>query len=168
MSTRRHLRDFIRLNPEYARQADQQGLGQFHPKPLVRELGIEAALALVDENHGTPSQRAAEITRRARLAQQRGEVREAQLEGRFALLNPDFGVLPSRTDPQQHRFAQGRERALALGSRVHLAEARENTGTPELAAWQVRERALRAGRLGRDQQPAERRPAERVRAGAER
>jgi hypothetical protein len=166
MSTRRHLRDFIRLNPEYARQADQQGLGQFHPKPLVRELGIEAALALVDENHGTPSQRAAEITRRARLAQQRGEVREAQLEGRFALLNPDFGVLPSRTDPQQQRFAQGRERALALGTRVHLAEGRENTPSRELAAWEIRQRALHAGHRAQDQQPIRRAAIER--AGAER
>jgi hypothetical protein len=163
MSTRRQLRDFVRLNPEYDRQADQQGLGQFRPKPLVRELGTQAALGLVDENHGTPSQRAAEIGKRATLAQQQGEVREAQLEARFAALNPEFGVLPSRTDPQQHRFAQRRERALALGSRVHLAEARENTASPEQAAWMIRERALRAGRLGRDQ-----RPVERVRAGVER
>ena len=164
MSTRRHLRDFIRLNPEYARPADQQELGQFRPKPLVRELGTQAALALVDENHGTPRERTAEITKRATLAQQRGEHHEA----RFAALNPDFGVLPSRTDPQQHQFAQRRERALALGSRVHLAEARENTGSPELAAWQVRERALRAGRLARDQQPVKRRPADPVRVGVER
>jgi hypothetical protein len=161
MSTRRQLRDFIRLNPEYARQAARQGLGQLHPKPLVRELGQEAALALVDENHGTPTERAAAIAERATLAQQHGESREAQLEARFAALNPEFGVLPSRTDPDQHRFAQRRERALALGSRVHLAEARENTGSPELAAWQIRDRALRAGRLARDQRPAERRPAER-------
>jgi hypothetical protein len=77
-----------------------------------------------------------------------------------------FGVLPSRTDPQQHRFAQGRERALALGTRVHLAEARENTGSREQAAWEVRQRALRAVRRARDQRPVERRPA--VRAGAER
>jgi hypothetical protein len=168
MSTRRQLHDFVRLNPEYAREAARIGLAQFHPKPLVRELGTEAALGLVDENHGTASERTAAIGKRAMLAQQRGEVREAQLEARFTALNPEFGVLPSRTDPQQHRFAQGRERALALGSRVHLAEARENAGSPELAAWQVRERALRAGRLARDQQPAERRPAERVRAGVER
>src|SRR6266496_4718389 len=147
MSTRRQLRDFVRLNPEYAPQVAREGLGQFHPKPLVRELGTTAALALVDENHGTPEERAAAITERARLARQRGEVREAQLEARFTGLNPEFGVLPSRTDPDQHRFAHGRERALALGSRVHLAEARENSGSPELAAWMIRERALLALRL---------------------
>jgi hypothetical protein len=123
---------------------------------------------LCRENTGPTSKRQAVIQRRGDQAEQRGEAREARLEERFARLNPEFGVLPSRTDPQQHRFAQGRERALALGSRVHLAEAHENTGSPELAAWQVRERALRAGRLGRDQQPAERRAVERVRAGAER
>jgi hypothetical protein len=40
----------------------------------------------------------------------------------FARLNPDFGVLPDSHDPQQHRFAQQRERALALGQRVVAAE----------------------------------------------
>src|SRR6266536_3050757 len=152
MSTRRQLRDFVRLNPEYAPQVAREGLGQFHPKPLVRELGTTAALALVDENHGTPEERAAAITERARLAHQRGEV----------------GVLPSRTDPDQHRFAHGRERALALGSRVHLAEARENSGNPELAAWMIRERALRAGRLAREQAPVQRGATTRARAGLER
>ncbi len=168
MSTRRQLRDFVRLNPEYAPQVAREGLGQFHPKPLVRELGTTAALALVDENHGTPEERAAAITERARLAHQRGEVREALLEGWFTGLNPEFGVLPSRTDPDQHRFAHGRERGLALGSRVHLAEARENSGNPELAAWMIRERALRAGRLAREQAPVQRGATTRARAGLER
>jgi hypothetical protein len=124
-------------------------------------VGTTVAWALVDDNHDTPTERAAQIGKQATLARQRGqarqarearearEVREAQLEARFAALNPEFGVLPSRTDPDQHRFAHGRERALALGARVHLAEARENTADAELAAWQVRDRALRAGRLAR-------------------
>jgi hypothetical protein len=168
VSTRRQLRDFVRLNPEYAPEAARDGLGQFQPRPLVRELGTEAALALVDENYGTPSERAATIGERATLAQQQGEVREALLEARFAALNPEFGVLPSRTDGDQHRFAHGRERALALGSRVHLAEARENSGSPELAAWMIRERALHAGGLARDERPGQPRTTERARAGAER
>jgi hypothetical protein len=100
------------------------------------------------------------------LAQRLAETGEAHLEERFADLNPEFGVLPSRSDPQQQRFAQGRERALALGTRVHLAEARENTPSREQAAWQVRERALRARGRARDQQPTQRPPAQR--AGAER
>jgi hypothetical protein len=168
MSTRRQWRDFVRLNPEYTWLAHQQGVGEFRPPALSREVGTTVAWALVDENHGTPAERAAAIGKRATLAQQRGqarEAREAQLEARFAELNPEFGVLPSRTDPQQHRFAHRRERALALGTRVHLAEARENTGTPELAAWHIRERALRAVRQTRDQR-IQRQPAER--AGAER
>jgi hypothetical protein len=40
----------------------------------------------------------------------------------FARLNPDFGVLPDSRHPDQHRFAQQRERALALGERVAAAE----------------------------------------------
>jgi hypothetical protein len=40
----------------------------------------------------------------------------------FAQLNPDFGVLPDSRDPYQHRFAHQRERALALGARVAVAE----------------------------------------------
>jgi hypothetical protein len=166
VSTRRQWRDFVRLNPEYARQAAQQGVGAFRPPALSRELGTTVAWALVGENLGTPGERAAEITRRATLAQQRGEAREAELEAGFARLNPEFSVLPSRTDPDQHRFAQGRERALALGSRVHLAEARENTPSREYSAWMIRERALLAGRRARDQQPIQRWPVERV--GAER
>jgi hypothetical protein len=166
MSTRRQWRDFVQLNPEFTWLAKQQGLGGFRPAALSREVGTEVAWALVDENHGTQEERAAEIAKRATLARERGQAREARLEERFAALNPEFGVLPSRTDPAQHRFAQGRERALALGTRVHLAEARENTPSREQAAWQVRERALRARGRARDQQPIQRPPAQR--AGAER
>jgi hypothetical protein len=168
VSTRRQLHEFVRLNPEYAPQAARDGRGQFRPRPLVRELGTSVALALVDENHGTLGEHAAAVAERATLAQQRGEACEARLEERFARLNPEFGVLPSRTDRDQQRFAQGRERALALGSRVHLAEARENSGSPELAAWLIRERALRAGRLARDERPVQPPTTERARAAAER
>jgi hypothetical protein len=77
--------------------------------------------------------------------QQAEQAREAALEDRFAELNPEFGVLPSRADPDQQRFAQGRERALALGTRVHLAEARENGGDDQAEAV-VRARAERATR----------------------
>jgi hypothetical protein len=116
----------------------------------------------------TPQQRTAAIAERATPAQQRGEAREALLEQRFAALNPEFGVLPSRTDPDQQRFAHGRERALALRTRVHLAEARENSGNPDLATSLIRERALRAGRLARGQGPVERCVTDRAPAGAER
>lgn len=78
--------------------------------------------------------------------QQAEQAREAALEDRFAEINPEFGVLPSRTDPDQQRFAQGRERALALGTRVHLAEVRENSGDPGQAEAVIRARAERATR----------------------
>jgi hypothetical protein len=164
MTSQRELHDFLHLNPEFAERRDQEaGVREWE---AMRSLGRRVFFDLLDENEEHPAQSRADIARRAELARETSEAREARLEERFAALNPEFGVLPSRTDPEQHRFAQGRERALALGSRVHLAEARENTGSRELAAWEVRERALHAGRLARDQQPAERPPAER--AGADR
>jgi hypothetical protein len=76
MTTRRQWRDFLRLNPDYAWRAEQQGLGQFRPMALSRELGSSVAWALVDENHGSPSLRAAAITQRATLAKQRAHARQ--------------------------------------------------------------------------------------------
>ncbi len=59
------------------------------------------------------------------LAEQAFQLAEQQHHDRqdaFAQLNPEFGVLPDDRDPDQHRFAQQRERALALGERVAAAE----------------------------------------------
>jgi hypothetical protein len=164
VTSQRDLHDFLRLNPDFAERRDPEA--SVREWEAMRSLGRRVFFDQLNENEEHPAQSRADITRRAELARQRGQAREAQLEERFAALNPEFGVLPSRTDPDQHRFAHRRERALALGSRVHLVEARENTGSPELAAWMIRERALRAGRPARDQQPVERQPAER--AGVER
>ena len=166
MTSQQELRDFLALNPDFGEGRDPET--SVREWEVLRSQGRRVFFDLLDENDEHPAQSQARIARRAELARQGGEAREARLEERFAGLNPQFGVLPSRTDPDQQRFAQGRERALALGTRVHLAEARENSGSPELAAWMVRERALRAGRLARDQRPVERRPADRVRAGVER
>ncbi len=165
MTSQQDLRDFLALNPDFAQRRDPDA--SVRDWEAMRSLGRRVSFDLLDENED-PAQSRADIARRAELAQQQGEAREARLEERFARLNPEFGVLPSRTDPNQHRFAHGRERALALGSRVHLAEARENTGSPELAAWMIRERALQAGRLARDQRPVQPRTTERARTGAER
>jgi uncharacterized protein YndB with AHSA1/START domain len=76
MTTRRQWRDFLRLNPEYTWQAEQQGLEQFRPTALSRELGTTVAWALVDENHGSPRLRVAAIAERATLAQQRAQARQ--------------------------------------------------------------------------------------------
>ena len=170
MSTRRQLRDFVRLNPDEGPTVQHLGGGHFVPRSVavVRELGTDVGLALFDENHGTPSERAAVIAERATLAQQRGQQREALLAWRFAALNPEFDVAPSRTNPNQHDLAHRYERLLALGRRVALAEARENTLKPEVAAALVRERAEYAARLARGHRPVERSATERPRAGAER
>jgi hypothetical protein len=167
VTSQQELRDFLALNPDFGseRRAPETSVREWEAMPSQ---GRRVFLDLVDENNEHPAQSRAEITRRAELAQQQAEAREAWLEERLAGLNPEFGVLPSRTDPQQHRFAQGRERALALGSRVHLAEERENTGSPELAAWEVRQRGLRAGRQAQHEQPAQPRTIERTPAAAER
>jgi hypothetical protein len=73
--------------------------------------------------------RTAAITSRAHAAQHAARDDTAQREHdrqeTFARLNPDFGVLPDARDPQQHRFAQQRERALVLGQRVAAAEQAE-------------------------------------------
>ena len=73
--------------------------------------------------------RTAAITRRADEARRATRDHAAQQEhdrqDDFARLNPDFGVLPDSRDPEQHRFAQQRERALALGPRVAAAEQAE-------------------------------------------
>jgi hypothetical protein len=76
VTTRRQWSDFVRLNPDYAWQATQQGLGQFRPTALSRELGATVAWALVDENQGSPSLRAAAITERATLARERAQARQ--------------------------------------------------------------------------------------------
>ncbi len=75
MTSRRQWRDFVRLNPEYAWQAEQ-GLRRLRPTALSRELGTTVAWALVDENHGSPSLRAAAIVERATLAQERAQAHQ--------------------------------------------------------------------------------------------
>jgi hypothetical protein len=166
VTSQQDLHGFLRLNPDFAERRDPEA--SVREWEVIRSLDRRVFFDQLDENEEHPAQSRADIARRAELARQRGEAREARLEERFARLNPEFGVLPSRTDPEQHRFAQGRERALALGSRVHLAEARENTGSPELAAWMIRERALRAGRQAQHERPVQPRTTERAQAGAER
>jgi hypothetical protein len=93
------------------------------PAPsLTRELGERVAYALIEENLGTPAERAAAIADRATQAVAIATHQEHDRQDTFAQLNPEFGVLPDSRDPDQHRFAQQRERALALGQRVTAAE----------------------------------------------
>jgi hypothetical protein len=93
------------------------------PRPsLTRELGERVAYTLIEENLSTPAERAAAVADRATHALAIATRREHQRQDTFARLNPDFGVLPDAHDPAQHRFAQQRARALALGERVAAAE----------------------------------------------
>src|SRR6266542_1204059 len=117
------------------------------------------------------------------LAEQPFQLAEHQLHDRqaaFAQLNPEFGVLPDDRDPDQHRFAQQRERALALGERVAAAELssrqrgepsdifsfpRLHTTPPTERATSPREHARQPARdraqAARTQQQATRQGAER-------
>jgi hypothetical protein len=164
VTSQQELRDFVALNPDFGQGRDPET--SVRNWEVLRSQGRRVFFDLLDENDEHPAQSQASIARRAEVARQGGQAREARLEERFAGLNPEFGVLPSRVDRDQQRFAQGRERALALGTRVHLAEARENTPSRELAAWEVRQRALRAGHRTRDERLVQQAAIER--AGAER
>jgi hypothetical protein len=165
VTSQQDLRNFLALNPDFrpARGDPNTSVREWEE---LRSLGRRVFFNQLDENEEHPTQPRANLARRAEQAAELAGDREARLEQRFARLNPEFGVLPSRVDPDQQQFAQGRERALGLGTRVHLAEARENTGSRELAASEVRQRALRAGHQTRDQQPIRQAAVER--AGAER
>src|SRR6266536_3999974 len=107
---------FSRLNPT---------LNGLHGNALI---DYRAAHALEDENdpYEPPAQRRRVIEDRAIQAQAISSKREHDRQETFARLNPDFGVLPDSRDPEQHRFAQQRERALALGQRVTAAERGEH------------------------------------------
>jgi len=130
---------FSRLNPT---------LNGLHPNSLI---DYRAAHALEDENdHYEPlAQRRRVIEDRAMQAQAIASKREHDRQETFAQLNPDFGVLPDSHDPEQHRFAQQHERALALGQRVAAAEQ------------PARERSEPSARFDNTRPPAERQGAER-------
>ena len=130
---------FSRLNPT---------LNGLHPNALIDH---RAAHALEDENdhHEPPVQRRRVIEDRAIQAQAIASKREHDRQETFAQLNPDFGVLPDSHDSEQHRFAQQRERALALGQRVAAAEQ------------PARERGEPSARFDNTRPPAERQGAER-------
>src|SRR6266566_7154584 len=127
---------FSRLNPT---------LNRLHPNA---QIDYRAAHALEDENdpYQPPTQRRRVVADRATQAQAIAAKREHDRQETFTRLNPDFGVLPDSHDPDQHRFAQQRERALALGQRVAAAEqpARER-GEPSATFQIARPPAERQG-----------------------
>ena len=127
---------FSRLNPT---------LNGLHPNALI---DYRAAHALEDENdpNEPTAQRRRVIADRATQAQAIASKREHDGQDTFAQLNPDFGVLPDSHHPEQHRLAQQRERALALGQRVAAAEqSASKRGEPSALARIARPPAERQG-----------------------
>jgi hypothetical protein len=114
------IEQFARLNPSFGvlpdrTHADQHRYVQYRERALALGGRVTAAEAL--ENAAGRAYAAMTVRNRAQVAQHGHDRQET-----FAQLNPDFGVLPDARDPQQHQFAQQRERALALGERVAAAE----------------------------------------------
>jgi hypothetical protein len=83
------------------------------------------------ENPPTPPDiRLAVLRDRAAAAQ----LSRGQAEWAFDRLNPDFGLPADRSDRIGHRDLTQRERALALGIRVAVHDARQNDRDPVI--WQ--------------------------------
>jgi hypothetical protein len=123
---------FNQLNPEFdldvdshdpERQRAVQGWESY------RSLGGRADNHLRIDNTGPAWMRRLLVVHRAVDALRRG-AREGA-EAAFTALNPDFGVLPDGRDPQQHRFAAGREQALMLGTRAAEALRAHNHPDPQ-------------------------------------
>jgi len=144
---------FTRLNPT---------LDGRHAKAVIDR---RAAAALDDENDDLqpPEQRRRLIEHRAMQARAIAAKREHDRQETFARLNPEFGVLPDSHDPAQHRFAQRRERALALGQRVAAAEqsGRERGESSDIFSFPCLPTTSRAAREQLRAEPARQRGVER-------
>jgi hypothetical protein len=123
---------------------------------------------LLENDQSTDAARRRVISRRAELAQQRGrdQARQHAAEAAFDRLNPDFGVPADQLDPAGQRATQEREAGLALGTRVAVADSRENDPHPVLTIPGRDYRAADAARTARLQ--AARARHDPARAGAER
>jgi hypothetical protein len=119
---------------------------------------------LLENDQPTNADRRRVIARRVELARQRGreQAAVARAELAFDRLNPDFGVPADTTNPYGHRDLQQRERALSLGVRVAVHDARQNDRDPVI--WQPGQdyRAADAIHRARTQPTRSRQPAERV------
>ena len=82
----------------------------------------------LENAHPSGPDRQQVIARRGQLAHQRAG------EQAFDRLNPAFGVPADRTDPIGHHDLAQRERALSLGVRVAVHDARQNDPNPVI--WQ--------------------------------
>jgi hypothetical protein len=116
-------RTFAALNPDFEVHHDAGDVTRRAMTQLTENLltsGLEVHLAELRENdQELDEERIAVISQRAGLA------RERAAEDAFTTLNPDFGVVVDRNDPNQQHFAQQREAALALGTRTAGAAIQE-------------------------------------------
>jgi hypothetical protein len=162
-------RAFDGLNPDFDIRADSGDAWQRAYEQVNEDLflrGQRVAVAEFQENDQEPDYRISVVHQRAALA------RERAAEQAFTTLNPDFGVLVDRDDPDQQSFAHQREAALALGTRAAVAAMDEAhpdreqrqaaiTARARTGARQGRGDRLRQARQDRPQSPATERRAER-------
>jgi len=166
---------FAALNPEFEVRHDAGDVTHRAMTQLTEELlanGLEAHLAELRENdQELDEERIAVIVQRAGMA------RERAAEEAFTTLNPDFGVVVDRYDPDQQHFAHQREAALALGTRTAVASIQEHHPDPQQREAAITARARSAARQGhsdrlrrlrqdRPQKPAAQRRAERSQPGS--
>jgi rhodanese-related sulfurtransferase len=160
-------RAFDLLNSDFDFRADsaevaQHTLVQVNEDLLAR--GLHVGVAELGENdQELDEDRVAVVSQRAALARQRAA------EEAFTTVNPDFGVLVDRDDPDQQSFARQREAALVLGVRAAAAlrdehqpdrQQRQTTisNRARTAAGRDRVDRLRQPRGDRPQPAAQRRP----------
>ena len=159
-------RTFAAFNPDFEVRHDASDVTRRAMTQLTEELltnGLEVHLAELRENdQELDEERIAVILQRAGLA------RERAAEEAFTTLNADFGVVVDRYDPDQQHFAQQREAAMALGTRVAVAAVQEQhldrqqrqaaiSARGRAAARQARGDRLRQTRIDR-RQPLEAQP----------
>jgi hypothetical protein len=140
-------RAFVALNPDFEVHHDAGDVTRRAMTQLTEGLlanGLEVRLAELRENdQQLDEERAAVIVQRVGLA------RERAAEEAFTTLNPDFGVVVDRYDPDQQRFAHQREAALALGTRAAVAAMQEHHPDRQQRQAAITARARSAARSGR-------------------
>jgi hypothetical protein len=123
---------FNQLNPDFDLDVDSHNPERHRAAQsweAYRSLGGRADNHLRIDNTGPAWVRRLLVVHRAVDALRRGAREHA--EEAFTALNPEFGVLPDDRDPRQHRFADDREQALALGTRTAEALRAHNHPDPE-------------------------------------
>jgi hypothetical protein len=141
---------FNQLNPNYELAVDQSVPGWHRANQeweAYRSLGGRVDNHLRIDNTGPAWSRHMVVVWRTQDALLRGAREQAQQA--FTRLNPDFGVLPDSVDPDQHAFAQQRERGLALGVRAVVAAVDEHHPDPQRRLAMITARARAATRQGR-------------------